>query len=143
MPKLERNIEIDAPSHKVWEVLTDLTHIPKWNMTVKEIKGLEPQKGSVRSTVGDFTYKILEQVENKKLTVEVDHPDFNGYGYILNEKGDMTELSYWEDFKMITREKIQARALEILLKEIKKFTEYLEDGGDPDEYDRKQILIKP
>ena len=45
--------------------------------------------------------------------------------------------------KMITREKIQARALEILLKEIKKFTEYLEDGGDPDEYDRKQILVKP
>ena len=117
-------------------------HIPKWNITVKEITGLEPEKGSVKSTVGDFTYKILEQVENKKLTVEVDHPDFNGYGYILNEKGDMTELSYWEDFKMITKEKIQARALEILLKEIKKFTEYLEDGGDPDEYDRKQILVK-
>ena len=143
MPKLERNIEINAPSKKVWEVLTDLALIPKWNITVKEITELEPQKGSVKSTVGNFTYKVIEQVENKKITVEVDHPDFNGYGYILNEKGDMTELSYWEDFKMITREKIQARALEILLKEIKKLTEYLEDGGDPDEYDRKQILVKP
>ncbi|MFX1329802.1 MAG: SRPBCC family protein [Promethearchaeota archaeon] len=143
MPKIERSIEINAPSNNVWKVLTDLTLIPKWNITVKEIKETEPQKGSVKSTVGDFTYKLTELVENKNLTAEVDHPDFNGYGYVLSEKGDITKLSYWEDFKIITHEKIQARALEILLKEIKKFAEYLEDGGEPDEYDRRQILVKP
>jgi len=143
MPKLERNIEISAPSKKVWEVLTDLALIPKWNMTVKEISELGPNKYSVKSTFGDYTSTITEQIENKKITAEVEHPDFNGYGYILNEKGDMTDLSYWVDYEIITNEKIQARSLKILLNEIKNFVEYLEDGGDPDEYDRKQILVKP
>jgi len=143
MPRLERKIKINAPIKTVWEILTDMALIPKWNFTIKEISELESQKGSVKSTIGDFTYNLTELVENKKITAEVDHPDFNGYGYVLNEKGDITKLSYWEDFKIITNEKIQARALEILLKEIKKFAEYIEDGGDPDEYDRKQILVKP
>jgi len=40
MPKLERNIEINAPSKKVWVVLTDRALIPKWNITVKEITEL-------------------------------------------------------------------------------------------------------
>ncbi|MFX1391865.1 MAG: SRPBCC family protein [Promethearchaeota archaeon] len=143
MPKLERSIEINAPSSRVREVLTDPELIPKWNITVKEISNLEPNKGTVKSNVGDFTFKVMDQVENNKIIVEVDHPEFSGYGYILNDKEDLTELSYWVDYKQITREKIQARSLNILLNEIKNFTEFLEDGGDPEEYTRKQILVNP
>ena len=143
MPKIERNIEINAPAHRVWEVLTDLTLIPKWFIIVKDINELEPQKYFVKSNIGDYTEKVIEQVENKKITMEVDFPGVNGHGFVINEKGDMTELTYWEDFKKITSEKLQAQVLEISLTEIKKLTEYLEDGGDPDEYDRKQILVKP
>ena len=116
--------------------------IPKWLKIVKEITELEPQKHFVKSNIGDYTEKITEEVENKKITMEVDFPDVNGHGFVLNEIGDMTELTYWEDFEMITSEKIQAHILDITLTEIKKFTEYIEDGGDPDEYDRKQILVK-
>lgn len=143
MPKIERNIEIDASSKKVWEVLSDIEHIPKWNIGIKEIKELEPNKYSIKSTMGDYNSTTIDRIENKQITSKVEHPEFTGYGYILNEKGAITELSYWVDVPMITREKIQARSLEITLKDIKNFVEYLEDGGDPDEFDRKQILVKP
>jgi len=143
MPKIERKIEINASSKKVWEATSDIENIPKWNISIKEIKELEPDKYSVKSTMGDYTSTNTERIENKKTTSKVDHPEFTGYGFILNEKDDITELSYWVDVPMITREKIQARSLEITLKNIKHFVEYLEDGGDPDEYDRRQILVKP
>ena len=143
MPILERKIEINSSSKKVWEVLSDIEHMPKWNIAIKEIKELEPNKYSVKSYMGDYTSINTERIENKKTTSKVDHPEFTGYGFILNEKEDITDLTYWVDVPKITREKIQARSLEINLKNIKNFVEYLEDGGDPDEYDRKQILVKP
>ena len=111
-------------------------------MTIKEINRFEPNKGSVKSTTGDFTYRITEQMENKKLSVKVNHIDFNEYGYILKEKGDMTNLSYWIDYKIVEHEKLLQRANMVLLKGLKNFVEFLEDGGDPDEYDAKQILTK-
>lgn len=143
MPKIERNIEINAPTNKVWESLTNREFVPKWNFSVNEIEELEPGKISVKSNMGDFIYTRTELIENERLSMKVEHPDITGYGFILKEKLDMTELSYWLDYKKITTERIQARSIEILLKEIKKFTEYIEDGGDPEEYDRKQILVKP
>ena len=143
MPILERKIEINSSSKKVWEVLSDIEHMPKWNIAIKEIKELEPNKYSVKSYMGDYTSINTERIENKKTTSKVDHPEFTGYGFILNEKEDITDLTYWVDVPKITREKIQARSLEINLKNIKNFVEYLEDGGDPDEYDKKQILLKP
>ncbi|MFX0020782.1 MAG: SRPBCC family protein [Candidatus Hermodarchaeota archaeon] len=143
MPKIERNIEINASSKKVWEVLTDLEHFPKWNISIKEINELESNKYFIKSTMGDYTSTNIERIENKKTTSKADHPEFTEYGFILNEKADITELSYWVDVPKITREKIQARSLEITLRNIKNFVEYLEDGGDPDEYDRKHILVQP
>ena len=143
MSRIERKIEINAPAKRIWEVISDTEHIRKWSVSIKEIKELEPNKYSIKSTMGDYTSSTIEQIENKQITSKVDHPEFTGYGYILNEKDDITELTYWVDVPMITREKIQARSLELTLKDIKKFVEYLEDGGDPDDYDRKQILVKP
>ena len=143
MPKIERKIEINAPSKNVWKIMSDIEHIPKWNISIKEISELEQDKYSVKSTFGDYTSTITERIENKQITSKIDHPEFTGYGIILNEKGVMTELSYWVDYPQITREKIQARSIEILLRDIKNFVEFLEDGGDPDEFDRKQILVKP
>ncbi|MFX1569969.1 MAG: SRPBCC family protein [Promethearchaeota archaeon] len=143
MPKLERKIEINASSKKVWQVLSDIEHMPIWNVAIKEIKELEPNKYYVKSYMGDYTSINTERIENKKTTSKVDHPEFTEYGFILNEKADITDLTYWVEVPKITREKIQARSLEINLKNIKNFVEYLEDGGDPEEYDAKLIFVKP
>ena len=143
MPKIERKIEINAPSKNVWESLHNMELFPKWNISIKEITELEPDKYSVKSTFGDYTSTIIERIENKKIVSKIEHPEFTGYGFFLNEKENITELSYWVDYPQITREKIQARSIEILLKDLKNFVEFLEDGGDPDEFDRNQILVKP
>ena len=40
-------------------------------------------------------------------------------------------------------EKILVRAWETLLKCLKNFSEFLEEGGDPEEFDKKQITVTP
>ncbi len=143
MPKVESKIEINTPSKKIWEVLRNSEFSPKWNLTIKEVTELGSDKYSVKSTTGDYIATITDRIENKRVSVEVENPDFNGYGYILKEKGDTTELSYWVDYKSVKHEKILKRTHKILLNGLKNFVEYLKDGGDPDEYEAKQILGKP
>ncbi len=143
MPKVETKIEINAPSKNIWDVIKSLDLTTKWNTTIKEISELEPDKYSVKSISGDYIATITDQIENERVSLEVEHPDFNGYGYISKEKGDITELSYWVDYKVVEHEKLLARTQKFLLNGLKNFVEFLEDGGDPEEFDRKQLLVKP
>ena len=143
MPKLEKKVEISAPVKKVWEVLTDMERYPKWQIDKKELKELEPNKYFVKSTSGDYTYDITEFIENKRISVKTDHPEITGVSYILNKKGDITEISCWVEYKTITYEKMIMRSLKIKTRSFKEYVEYIEDGGDPDEYDIKKRLIKP
>ena len=64
-------------------------------------------------------------------------------GYLLSPKGDITEALLWGEFDDEKNEKILVKAGEVLLECLKNFAEYLEDGGNPDEFDKKQIIIAP
>ena len=143
MPILERKIEINAPVNKVWGVLTDMERCPKWQIDKKEIKKLEPDKYFEKTTQGDYTFTIMDLVENERIALKTDHPEVTGASYILNEKGKITELSCCIDYKTIAYEKMIARSLKIKAQTLKKYVEYLEDGGDPDKFDTKLILAKP
>ena len=72
---------------------------------------------------------------------EAEH--FTSYGYVLKAKGDLTEVSAWIDYNIVKHEEILERGILFILNDLKKFAEYLEDGGDPDEHDKKKILVSP
>lgn len=67
--ELKTQIEINASSKKVWEVLTDFNAFDEWNPFIKEIKG-EVKKGNKISVKIDgmkFKPLILAFDENKEL----------------------------------------------------------------------------
>ena len=64
-------------------------------------------------------------------------------GYILNSKGKLTEVTLWGEFEDAKNEKVLVKAGELLLEGLKNFSEFLEEGGDPDEFDKKQISVAP
>ena len=39
MKEISKEIEINAPAEKVWQVLTDFAHFPDWNPFIREIIG--------------------------------------------------------------------------------------------------------
>ena len=143
MPKVERKIEINAQPNKIYDCLTDISLIPKWNSTVKEITQTGPNKGFIKSTGGDYTFTNIERKENEIFTNTAKSEHFTSFGYVLNPKGDLTEVSAWIDYKIVEHEEILGRGILFILNDLKKFAEYLEDGGDPDEYDKKKILVSP
>ncbi len=141
--RVERKIEINASQKKIFDILDD-THLgPKWNLAANEVTEISQGKFAVKSTVGDFTSTRIETIANEKLTLKIEGGIFNTMGYILAPKGDMVEVIIWGEFDNEKNEKILVKAGEIVLKALKLFAEFLEEGGDPEEFDKKQITVAP
>ena len=143
IPRTEIKIEINAPVKIVFDILDDIKDSARWNLAVSEIPEISDGKFDVKSTVGDFLLFRGETIKNEKLSLKIEGGILSSMGYLLSPKGDITEALLWGEFDDEKNEKILVKAGEVLLECLKNFAEYLEDGGDPDEFDKKQITIAP
>ena len=143
IPRTEIKIEINAPVKRVFDILDNIKDSARWNLAVSEIPEIFDGKFDVKSTVGDFLLFRGETIKNEKLSLKIEGGIFSSMGYLLSPKGDITEALLWGEFDDEKNEKILVKAGEVLLECLKNFAEYLEDGGNPDEFDKKQIIIAP
>ena len=68
---------------------------------------------------------------------------FTSMGYVLNPKGDIVEATIWGEFDEEKNEKMLIKAGEILLESLKRYVMFIEEGGNPENYDKKQITVAP
>ncbi len=78
MPTVTRQIEIDAPTDRVWAVLSDFGGVYKWNPTVTHSSLIEDQGTGVGAqrtcTVagfGDITERATAWEEGKSMSVDI------------------------------------------------------------------------
>ncbi len=143
MPRVERKIEIMAPQKNIYNILNDTMIGPKWNLAVNDVTKISENEYAVKSTVGDFNTIRTETVEPEKLSMNIEGGIFSSMGYILKPKENMVEATLWGEFEDEKNEKILVKAGELLLKCLKNFAEFLEEGGNPDDFDKKQITVAP
>lgn len=141
MPRVERDIDINASVSNVFEILSDTKSGVIWNLAVNEIEELGLNKFYVKSNVGDFFYTRTELVENEKISAKIENGIFDAMGYILTPKGDSTNVTIWGEFEEAKQEKILIKAGKLVLKSLKTYVEYIEEGGDLDSYNKKQITV--
>ena len=143
IPRVERNIEINAPVKNVYDILDDAELGIKWNLAVTEMSEVSEGSYAVKSNLGEFTTTRIESIENEKISMDIEGGIFSKMGYILNSKGKLTEVILWGEFENAKNEKMLVKAGELLLESLKSFSEFLEEGGNPDEFDKKQISVAP
>ena len=143
IPRAERNTEINTPAKRVFDILNNLGDSGRWNLAIKEMSETSDGKFDIKSTVGDFILSRTETIKNEKLSLKIEGGIFTAMGYLLSPKGDNTEVLLWGEFDDEKNEKVLVKAAEVLLECLKNYAEYLEEGGDPEEFDKKQITIAP
>ena len=67
----------------------------------------------------------------------------NSLGYILEPKRDIVETTLWVDLDNKKLAKGYEKVGELTLKALKNFVDFLEEGGNAEDFDKKQLMVSP
>jgi len=142
--RIEKKIDISSTPKRIYDNVIDGEIITKWNLGIDDIEEREEgKKFLLKSNVGDILITSWDLVENEKATWHMENSDMNSIGYILKPKGDIVETTVWVDFDNKKLKKSFEKAGDLTLKSLKNFIDYLEEGGDIEDYDKKQLMVSP
>jgi len=136
LPKIARNIDIKTNPEKIYNILTDGEQTVKWNPIVNEITQLEENKYLLKSTIGDMVINKIEKVKDVFVKWRMEQSDLLSMGYILNEKLPVSKVELWVEFEDKTFKKKFKEAADLTLDGLKKYIEFVEAGGNINEYDK-------
>ncbi|GAI21921.1 unnamed protein product, partial [marine sediment metagenome] len=119
-----------------YNILTDGEQTVKWNPIVNEITQLEEQKYLLKSTIGDMTINKIEKVKDVYVKWRMEQSDLHSMGYILDEKLPISKVELWVEFENKTLKKKFKEAADLTLEGLKKYVEFIEAGGNINEYDK-------
>jgi len=142
MPLFELKIEIASPVEKIYEILNDYLTLPRWNIVVTECTQLEPKKYFLKTNVGDVTNTEIENIPREKMTSIQEGSPMQKIGYIFEDNGDSTNVTLWAEFELEDQRNIMEMAGDLFLKSLKVYVNYLNDGGNPEEYKKSFSKIK-
>ncbi len=143
MPRVEIEDDLKASSKTIYDILVNDEFEAKWNLTVNELKSIGPNKWEVKSTIGDLISTRVEEVENEKISFDIEKSIFTKMGYILKPKGDFCHVLLWGEHEDEKNKKILTSAGGMLLDSLKRFAEFMEEGGDPEDFDKKALTVTP
>jgi hypothetical protein len=139
---MEKMIEIKSSPKRIYDILIDAEIITKWNIGVNEItEQKEGEEFFLKSSIGDILIVGWEQVENERATWYMKNSTINSMGYVLEPKGDIVETTLWIDLDDEKLAKGYEKVGELTLKGLKNFVDFLEEGGNPEDFDKKQLII--
>lgn len=138
LPRVERSVDISAPQEKIFKIIDEDNDYARWNIVVNEVTELGPGNYFFKTNVGDVTSTRIETNAPESLSATQEGSPMTSLGYILKPKGDVVEATIWAEFDDASQEQLLGIAGEMLVKSLKKYAEYLEAGGNPDEYDKKK-----
>ncbi len=142
--RVEKKIKINSTPKNLYDIVIDGQIGPRWNPALDEvIEKEEEQKFLLKSNVGDILIVDSEAVENEHLTYHMENSDMNSIGYIVESKGELTEVTIWTDFENKKLRKGYEKVADLVLKGLKNYVDFLEDGGDPEDFDNKQRMVSP
>ena len=142
MPITEQKKEIPSPVEKVYEILNNYLDLPRWNIVVTECTQLESKKYFLKTNVGDITNIEVENIPLEKMTSIQEGSPMQKIGYVFEPKGDTTVVTMWAEFELEDQREVMEMAADLFLKSLKVYVDYLNAGGNPEEYKKSFSKIR-
>ena len=142
MQRIERKINIESSPDRIFSIVMDPNIISKWNPAV-DLAEQKDENLLLKTSIGDLNIINTESEENKYMTIQLEKGNINSIGYVLTPKKEKTEVMLWSEFDDKKLIKSYKDVEDLVLKSLKQFSEFVEDGGNPDDYNKKQLLAVP
>ena len=142
MPITEQKKEIPSPVEKVYEILNNYLDLPRWNIVVTECTQLESKKYFLKTNVGDITNIEVENIPLEKMTSIQEGSPMQKIGYVFEPKGDTTVVTMWAEFELEDQREVMEMAADLFLKSLKVYVDYLNAGGNPEDYKKSFSKIR-
>lgn len=142
MARIDLKKDVDMSVEKVYEILADLMTLPRWNIVVNEITDLGDDKYFLKTNVGDVTNIVIERVPNKSITSDQEGSPMESIGYIVDPKGNGSEVTLWATFEDESQTAVLKIAGDFFLKSLKAYIDHLVAGGVPEEYKKDMDVIQ-
>jgi len=142
IPQLERKADVEASVETVFKICDDDPNYAKWNLVINEVIEQGPGKYHFKTNVGDNYGTRIETIVNEKIYAKMEDSPITGFIYLMKPKGDLTEATIIAEFDDPAMESVLGMAGDMFIGCLKQYAEYLEDGGNPDEYDKKKKYVK-
>ena len=139
LPKFERKIIIESSPEKIYNIVKDGVITPRWNPTVSAIS-FEDKKTQLETDFGAMKIVNAEYDKNKSTTWFMEKSDMNSIGYIIMPKKDATEVTIWTEYADKKLSKLFKKSSDLVLTGLKKYTEFLEKGGNSNLYNKWEVL---
>ena len=131
-------MDIKASAETIFKIIDDDMNYAKWNLVVKSVEKRGEGKYYFKSTVGDVYSTRVETVPNEKLSAKQEGSPITALGYILNPKVDVVETTLWSEFEQADQEMVLGIAADMFIECLRKYAEYIEAGGNPDEFNKRK-----
>lgn len=80
----------------------------------------------------------METIPNEKVYATMEGSPITGFTYLMKPKGDNTEVAIIVEFEDPNMETVLGTTGEVFLDCVKKYSEYIGAGGNPDDYNKKK-----
>jgi hypothetical protein len=141
--RIDKRIEIHSTPKKIYDIVIDGENTPRWNIGLDSISEKEEGKYLLKSTIGDILIIDVKTVENEHVTWQMENSDMNSIGYILEPRGDNVDVTLWVEFENEKLVNSFEKAGDLTLNSLKSYVDFIEDGGNPEDFDKKQIMVSP
>lgn len=138
IPQVERTEDIKASAETVFKICDDDPNYAIWNIVIKEVIVQGPGKHHFKTTVGDVYSTRVETIPNEKIYATMEGSPITGFTYLIKPKGDIVEAKIIAEFEDPNMESVMGAAGDVYISCLKKYAEFLEAGGKPDEYNKKK-----
>jgi len=140
MPRIERKIEVESSPESIFNIVMDADIISRWNPAVDDSE-VETDKMLLKTNLGNLNVINIENVENKSLTLQLEEGNINSIGYILTSKKEKTVVMLWSEFNDKKYTKTYKNVGDLVLRGLKRYSEFIEEGGNPEDFDKKQLVV--
>ena len=105
---------------------------------------IENNKFKLETDLGPITINKTETDENKRATWYTENSNMNIIGYnLIPKKEKETEVAIWTEYDDKSQSKLFKQTADSILEGLKNYAEYIETGGDPDEYKKWEVITTP